>query len=72
MEQRERRQAARGSDHVGDRQDGAGLVVDHHDGDEDRIRAERLFEIVDRDIALVIGLQIRDLETFRFELLHGV
>ena len=72
MEQRERRQAARGSDHVGDRQDGAGLVVDHHDGDEDRIRTQRLFESVDRDIALMVGLQVRDLEAFCLKLLHGM
>ncbi len=59
-------------DHVGNRHDRARLVVDHHDGDENRIGPEGLFQFLDCNIAVVVGLQICDLEALRFQLLHGV
>ena len=72
MEQRQRGSAAHGLDHVGNRHDRARLVVDHHDGDENGIGAEGLFQFLNRDSAVVVGLQICDLEALRFQLLHGV
>ena len=72
MEQRQRGRAAHGLDHVGNRHDRARLVVDHHDGDENGIGPEGLFQFLDCNIAVVVRLQICDLEALRFQLLHGV
>ena len=72
MEQRKGAGAAHGLYHVGDRHDRARLVVDHHDGDENGVGAEGFFQLVDRDTAVVVGLQIRDLEALCLQLLHGV
>ena len=72
MEQRQRGSAAHGLDHVGNRHDRARLVVDHHDGDENGIGPEGLFQFLDCNIAVVVRLQICDLEALCFQLLHGV
>ena len=68
----QRAEPAGDADHIRNRHDGARLVVDHHDGNENRIRAKGSFERVGADEACFIRLQICDLEALRFERFHGV
>ena len=64
------------ADHIGNRHDRARFIIYHHDGDENRIRAEGGFQRVDRDKAFLVGLEVRDLEASCFQnfkrMEHGV
>lgn len=59
------------ADHIGNRHDRARFIVYHHDGDENRIRAEGGFQRVDRDKAFLVGLEVRDLEASCFQNFKG-
>ena len=72
VEQRERAEPPRGADHLADGHDGAGLIVDHHHGDENGVGAERLRERLGGDIARLVGLEIGDLKAARLQPLHRV
>ena len=70
VEQRQRRKPPRRAHHLRDRHDRAGLVVDHHDGYQNRIGPQRGLQRLDRDEARLIRLQIRHLKALRLQLLH--
>ena len=76
MKQGEGAHAAGRTNHVGNRHDRARFIIYHHDGDENRIRAEGGFQRVDRDKAFLVGLEVRDLEASCFQsfkrMEHGV
>ena len=70
MEQRKGAFPAGRADHFGDGHNGAGFIVDHHDGDEDRVRPQRLRKPFGGDEACFVGLEIGHLEAARLEPLH--
>ena len=55
-----------------DRLDGADLVVRRHDGDERGVLAQRVFELLEIDAAVLVHVQIGDAEALLFERFAGV
>ena len=58
--------------HFFDGHHGAYLVVDHHNGYQDGVLAQRRFQALERNIAQGIGLKIGDFIALVLQLLHAV
>ena len=72
VEQRQRTEPARCAEHFRNWHDRAGLIVDHHDRDQDGVRAERGAQLLDGDEASFVRLKVCDLKALRLQLLHGM
>ena len=58
--------------HLGDGHNRTDFVIDHHDGNEDRVLPQRVFQGIYGDSAQSVGLQIGNLKPLGFQLMHTI